>query len=88
MSWGIFKKIGQAIKKAAQWTNNKIFKPVISTVKKVVTPDNIKKVVDTGTKLAPMIGAGVSTAMGGNPMSGMKVGHVVQGLGNNLGFGY
>ena len=87
MSWGIFKKIGQAFKKAAQWTRDKIIKPVIDTAKKVITPDNIKKVIDTGTKLAPLIGAGVSTAAGGDPITGFKAGHVVQGIGNNLGFG-
>lgn len=87
MAWGIFKKIKNAFRKATNWVNNKIIKPVINTAKKVITPENIKKTIDFGVKVAPLIGAGVSTAVSGNPMPGLKAGHVAQGIGNNLGFG-
>lgn len=86
MAWGIFKKIKNAFKKAAQWTRDKVIKPAINFAKKVITPDNIKKAIDFGTKVAPLIGAGVGAA-GGNPIAGFKAGHAVQGLGNSLGFG-
>ena len=87
MAWGLFKKIREAFKKAGSWIKDKVIKPAVDVVKKVVTPENIKKAVDIGVKLAPLIGAGVSTAIGGNPMAGFKAGHVVQGIGNNLGYG-
>ena len=87
MAWGIFKKIKKAFQDAGKWVHNKVIKPVVNTVKKVVTPDNVKKAIDLGTKIAPLIGAGVSTAAGGNPMAGLKAGHIAQGIGNNLGFG-
>ena len=75
MAWGIFKKIKNAFKKVGQG------------IKKVFQPETIKKILNTGVKLAPIIGAGISTAAGAGPAAGMKVGHVVQGIGNNLGFG-
>ena len=79
MAWGVFKKIKNAVKKAANWVGK--------TVKKVVNSPITKKVIDTGMKLAPVIGAGISSAAGGSPSAGMQVGHVVQGIGNSLGFG-
>lgn len=87
MAWGFFKKIKNAIKKAAQWTKDKVIKPVINTTKKVVNSPITKKIIDTGMKLAPVIGAGISSAAGGSPQAGMQVGHVVQGIGKGLGFG-
>ena len=84
MAWGLFKKIRDGFKKAGRWVNNNVIKPAVNFVK---NPDNIKKIIDTGTKLAPLIGGAVSTGLGGNPMSRMKAGHVVQGIGNNFGFG-
>lgn len=87
MSWGIFKKIANAVKKAAKWTSSHIIKPVINTAKKVINSPITKKVIDTGMKLAPVIGAGISSAAGGSPAEGMKIGHVVQGIGNSLGYG-
>ena len=87
MAWGIFKKIKKAFNKAKEWTRDKVIRPVINTAKKVITPSNIKKGIDTGIKLAPLIGGAVSTATSGNPMPGLKAGHIAQGIGNNLGFG-
>ena len=87
MAWGIFKKIKNAFKKAGDFVKNKIIKPVINTAKKVINSDTTKKLINAGVKLAPVIGAGVSTAVSGNPAEGMKIGHVVQGIGNNLGYG-
>ena len=86
MAWGFFKKIKNAIKKAANWVNTKVVKPVVNTVKKVIDSPFTKKAIDTAVKLAPVI----STAIGqsqGNAKAGMQVGHVIQGIGNNLGFG-
>ena len=83
MGWGIFKKIANAVKKAAQWTNRKIIKPAINVAKKVITPDNIKKAIDTGVKLAPLIGAGIG-AYQGNPQAGLAIGNTIQGFGNSL----
>ena len=85
--WGVFKKIKKALQDAGRFVKNKVIKPVINTGKKVLTADNIKKGIDLGTKLAPLIGAGVSSATSGNPMPGLKAGHIAQGIGNNLGFG-
>lgn len=79
MAWGLFKKIKNAVKKAAQWVGK--------TVKKVVKSPITKKAIDTGIKLAPLIGAGISSAAGGSPQEGMKMGHVVQGIGNSFGYG-
>ena len=84
MAWGLFKKIKNAFNKAKNWVSNNVIKPAVNFIKK---PENIKKIVDTGTKLAPLIGGAVSTAYSGNPMPGLKAGHIAQGIGNNLGFG-
>ena len=43
MGFGLFKKLKDAIKNAGKWVHNKVIKPVVNTAKKVVTPDNIKK---------------------------------------------
>ena len=56
-------------------------------LKKIFNSPITKTVVDTGVKLAPVIGAGISSATGGSPTEGMQVGHVIQGLGKGLGFG-
>ena len=87
MGFGLFKKIKDALKSAGKWVHNKVIKPVVNTAKKVITPTNIKKGIDTGIKLAPLIGGAVSTATSGNPMTGLKAGHIAQGIGNNLGYG-
>ena len=87
MGFGIFKKIRDGIKKAAQWVNNKVIKPAVNIVKKVVTPENIKKAIDFGTKVAPLIGAGAAAAGGGNPMQGFAAGTTVQNIGKTLGYG-
>jgi len=76
MGFGLFKKIKDALKSAGRFIKDK-----------VLTPDNVKKAIDLGTKLAPLIGGAVSTATSGNPMPGLKAGHIAQGIGNNLGFG-
>ena len=87
MGWGIFKKIKNAFKKAGGFVKNKIITPVIKAAKNIIKSDTTKKLINTGVKLAPIIGAGISTAAGAGPAAGMKVGHVVQGIGNNLGYG-
>ena len=73
MAWGLFMKIKNALSKACQWVKNKVIKPVINTAKKVFTPENIKKVIDTGIKLAPAISIAVATSQGTPPQSGMTV---------------
>ena len=87
MSWGVFKKIANAIKKVAKWSGSHVIKPVINTAKKVINSDVTKKLINTGVKLAPVIGGAISSATGGSPVEGMKIGHVVQGIGNGLGYG-
>ena len=87
MAWGFFKKIKNAFKKAGDWVKNKVIKPVVNTAKKVFTPDNIKKIIDTGMKLAPAIGGAVAASQGAPPQAGMAIGKAVQGVGNNLGYG-
>ena len=86
MAWGFFKKIRDGIKKAVSWVGNKVIKPVVNIAKKIITPDNIKKAINTGVKLAPVIGGAIGQSKG-NAQAGMQVGHVIQGIGNNLGFG-
>ena len=75
MAWGLFKKIKNAVKKVGNF------------VKKVVKSPITKQIIDTGMKLAPVIGAGISSATGGSPQSGMQAGHVIQGIGKGFGFG-
>ena len=38
MAWGIFKKIGDGLKKAFNWTKNKIVKPVAKIISPVAKP--------------------------------------------------
>ena len=83
-SWGFFKKIKEAFKKAGKWVKDKVIKPVADFGKKVF--QKAKPLVDTAVKLAPVIGAGVGAAYG-NPAAGAKVGSVVQGVGGALGLG-
>jgi len=80
MGWGIFRKIKDGIKKAGRFIKDRVIKPIAK-------PENVRKVIDTGIKLAPLIGAGVSTAYTGNPQAGMMIGSKVQNVGNQLGFG-
>jgi len=86
MAWGIFKKIARAIKKASQWINNKVIKPVINTVDKVIKSPTTKKLLDTGTKLAPVIAGAVGSAYG-SPQAGLVAGNTIQNIGNSLGYG-
>lgn len=81
MGFGLFKKIKDAFKNTGKWINNKIIKPA----KKLITPDNIKKVISTANNLAPLIGAGIASASGAPPTTGMQIGHTIQGIGNKLG---
>ena len=87
MGFGFFKKLKDAFKKTGQFIKNKVIKPVINTAKKVVKSPITKQIIDTGMKLAPVIGAGISSATGGSPQSGMQAGHVIQGIGKGFGFG-
>ena len=85
-AWGIFKKLKNAVKKVGKAIGGGI-KKIFNAGKKAINSDTFKGLMNTGTKLAPVIGAGISSAMGGSPSEGMKIGHVVQGLGNSLGYG-
>ena len=75
MAWGLFKKLKEA------------FRKVKEGIKKVITSKPVKAIVNTGIKLAPLIGAGVASAAGAPPTTGMTVGNVVQGVGRSLGLG-
>lgn len=86
MGFGFFKKLKNAIKKASQWINSKVIKPVIKTAEKVIKSPTTKKFIDVGVKLAPVIGAGVGSAYG-NPQTGLVAGNTVQNIGNSLGYG-
>ena len=86
MAWGFFKKIKNAFKKASDWVKDKVVKPAVNIVKKVIESPFTKKAVDTGVKLAPMIGAGIGGSQG-NPQAGLAIGNTVQNIGNSLGFG-
>lgn len=82
MAWGFWRKIKDGFRKAGQWINNKIVKPVVNTARKIIKP-----IINTGIKLAPGIGGAVATAMGAPPQVGMLAGTAVQGVGNSLGYG-
>ena len=86
MSFGIFKKIKEAVKKAAQWTRDKVIRPVIKAGEKLIKSGDVKKLIDTGIKLAPMIGGAVGASKG-NPQIGLAAGSTIQNIGNSLGFG-
>lgn len=58
MAWGFFKKIGQAIKKGANWVLDKVIKPVARTAAPIlgqaaqtVLPGVAGKLVHAGTDL-------------------------------------
>ena len=87
MGFGLFKKIKEAIKKAAGWVRDRVIKPVVRTVEKIVKSPTTRKIIDDGVKLAPVIGAGVSTAYTGNPQAGLAAGTAVQSVGRTLGYG-
>ena len=38
MAWGIFQKIGQGLKKAFNWVNDKVVKPVARFLKPITKP--------------------------------------------------
>ena len=87
MAWGLFKKIRDGIKKAAQWVKDKVIKPVINFGKKVLKSDTVKTVIDTGMKLAPAIGGAIASSQGAPPQGGIAVGTAVQSFGKALGYG-
>jgi len=80
MGFGLFKKIKDRIKDAGKWIHNKVIKPVLK-------PENIKKAIDLGTKIAPLIATGVASSQGAPPQAGYAIGKSIQGLGKSLGFG-
>ena len=81
-SWGFFKKIKEAFKKAGKWIKDKVITPVVDFGKKVFT--KAKPILGAAVKLAPAIGAGVGAAYG-NPVAGAKAGTVIQGIGGAIG---
>ena len=87
MAWGFWRKLKDGFKKATQWVNNKVIKPIVTTAKKVFTPENVKKVLDTGIKLAPAITTAVATSQGAPPASGLAIGNSIQSIGHSLGLG-
>ena len=76
MAWGFWKKIKNAFQKATAWVRDKVVKPVINTVKKIVTSEPVKKVTGAVLNLAPAIGAAVGGTKG-NPAVGAQVGTAV-----------
>ena len=86
MAWGLFKKIKNAFKKATDWVKDKVIKPVVNTAKKIIESPFTKKAIDTGVKLAPMLGAAIGQSKG-NAQAGLTIGNTVQNIGNSLGFG-
>ena len=86
MAWGFWKKIKNAFKKATNWVRDKVVRPVINTVKKIVTSEPVKKIMSTALSLAPAVGAAVGGAKG-NPAAGAKIGTAVQGIGRSIGLG-
>ena len=74
MAWGLFKKIKNAIKKAAAWIKN--------NGKEVVKP-----LLNTTVKLAPAISTAVAASQGLPPQSGYAIGKGIQMVGNSLGLG-
>ena len=87
MAWGLFKKIRDGIKKAARWVKDKVIKPVINTGKKILKSDTFKTLVDTGMKLAPVIGGAIASSQGAPPQSGIAAGSAIQSFGKTLGYG-
>ena len=87
MAWGIFRKIRDGIKKAAQWVKDKVIKPVINFGKKILKSDTVKTVIDTGMKLAPALGGAIASSQGAPPQGGIAVGTAVQSFGKALGYG-
>ena len=87
MGFGLFKKIKDAFKKAAQWVKDKVIKPVIDTGKKILKSDTVKTIIDTGMKLAPAISTAVASSQGVPPQEGLAIGKALQGIGKALGYG-
>ena len=87
MGFGIFKKIKEAFKKAAQWVKDKVIKPVINFGKKILKSDTVKTVIDTGMKLAPALGGAVAASQGAPPQAGIAAGSAIQSIGKALGYG-
>ena len=86
MGFGLFKKIKDAVKKVAKWTNNTVLKPVINTAKKVITSPTTKKLMNTAIDLAPVIAGGIGSAYG-NPQAGFVAGNTIKNIGNSIGLG-
>ena len=86
MAWGFWKKIKNAFKKATNWVRDKVVRPVINTVKKIVTSEPVKKVTGAVLNLAPAKGTAIGGAKG-NPAAGAKIGTAVQGVGRAIGLG-
>ena len=86
MGFGLFKKIKEAIKKAAGWVRDRVIKPVVRTVEKIVKSPTTRKIIDAGVKLAPAIGGAIGASKG-QPQAGVAIGSTVQSVGNALGYG-
>jgi hypothetical protein len=67
----VVSKIKQGVEKAKQG------------IQKATKP--IQPVLKAGMKLAPIIGGAITTAMGGDPMSGFKIGQTVSSVGQKIG---
>ena len=87
MGFDLWKKIKDAFKKVGTWVKDKIIMPVVNFGKRILQSDTVKSIVDTGMKLAPMIGGAVAASQGAPPQAGMAIGSAVQGIGRTLGYG-
>lgn len=85
MAWGVFKKLKKAINKVGNAIGGGI-KKIFNTGKKALTSDTFKGIMNTGVKLAPVIGGAIGSAYG-NPQAGLTAGNTFQNIGNSLGYG-
>ena len=74
MGFGLFKKIKDAVKKAAAWVKHKAIPAA-------------KPLLNTAVKLAPAISTAIATSQGAPPSSGYAIGSSIQAIGKSLGYG-
>ena len=86
MAWGIFKKIGQGLKKGFNWVKDHIVKPVakfVSPVAKVAAPvvgaivPGAEKLINAGTSVVDKIAGNNALPPPANNMVGMN-GHGIR----------
>ena len=86
MAWGIFKKIGQGLKKGFNWVKDHIVKPVakfVSPVAKAAAPvigtfvPGAEKIIDTGAAVVDKIAGNNALTPASNALAGMSPGNMV-----------